>query len=120
MKTKFKYETPMLVDLSAESALGATCNSWGGDATDWMCVQGSCPQSCDCKTGGSAQACMTGSGACHANDPCWACCTNGTGVSAPGYTCNCVYGLAAVWDCNAYGGNASQDCGMGANYGQCP
>ena len=118
MKRRFTYETPVLVDLSVESAVGATCGM-GNDAGDWMCAEGSCPPSCQCYTGSYAQWCTSGVQAHHTTDEnCLSCCSTGTGVSAPSYGCNCNAGYGAVMNCT-YGGNSTQDCAGGGNYGYC-
>ncbi len=119
MKTKFGYETPMLVDLSAESAVGAICSGYGSNATDWNCQDGSCPAESHCATGTAAQTCYgTGTRACTAsNENCLGCCQNG-GTPGTAYTCLCNQGLSATWSCN-YGGNDSMGCGGGGNYGNC-
>jgi hypothetical protein len=119
MKTKFRYETPMLVDLSAESALGATCLS-GTDVT-YHCDPGSCPGLSQCFAGTAAQKCNTGTNAGNypSNPNCWGCCQTGTGIVSPGYPCFCSPGYGSTWQCSGYGGNAGVDCGTGANYPYC-
>ncbi len=120
MTKRFRYEMPTLLGLSTESAVGATCSPYGNDASGWMCTEGSCPVSSQCSTGSYAQWCMSGSQAHNTTDEnCVSCCSSGTGVSAPGYACNCpTNGSGAVMNCT-YGGNATQDCAGGGNYGYC-
>jgi len=116
MKTKFRYEIPMLVNLSTESALGENCNM--GLSDDYVCNDGSCPAQSQCATGTAAQACYSyGVSACTANENCLGCCSTGSSASEP-YACACNQGLSATWQCN-YGGNDSMSCGGGGNYGNC-
>jgi hypothetical protein len=119
MKTKFRYETPMLVDLSAESALGTTCSGYGGNV-DWMCGAGSCPMYSQCATGTRAQTCYSnGSSACEpaGNPNCMACCQTGSSPESV-YTCYCIPGYGATWTCG-YGGNDGTNCSSGGNYPNC-
>lgn len=116
MKTKFRYETPMLVNLSAESALGELCAS--GLSDDYICNDGSCPAQSQCARGTAAQACYTnGINACSANENCIGCCSYGDGPGEP-YPCACNQGFSATWQCD-YGGNDSMGCGGGGNFGNC-
>lgn len=120
MKTKFRYEAPMLVDLSTESALGATCVTYGNEADTYQCVDGSCPATSHCATGTVANTCYAqGSRACTAytNSNCLGCCQNGT-TPTTAYPCSCNAGMSATWTCS-YGGNDGMGCGGGGNYPNC-
>jgi hypothetical protein len=120
MSKRFKYDVPRLVDLSAESAIAAICDTFGDDATDYQCREGSCPTSSRCSTGTYCQWCYSGPVA-HDSlvSGCWACCQTGTSVSSPGYTCKCTTGMGATWDC-AYGGNAGEaNCSGGGSVMNC-
>jgi hypothetical protein len=119
MKTKFRYKIPLLVNLSAESALGVTCLD--GLNNDYMCNGGSCPTYSQCAAGTGAQGCYTmGNSACgtSSNANCLGCCWTG---NSPGsiYPCACSpTGNSAAWTCG-YGGNDGQHCGSGGNYENC-
>jgi len=118
MKTKFRYEIPMLANLSAESALGDTCNMGLND--DWNCNDGSCPALAQCATGTGAQACYTNGASAwtaYSNSNCLGCCSTGTSADQP-YPCACNQGFSATWQCD-YGGNDGQNCGGGGNYPNC-
>ena len=116
MTKRFRYEIPILANLSGESAVGATCSMYGDDATGYLCTEGSCPPSSQCGTGTYAQWCTSGMNAHNTYDAnCVSCCSSGSGVSAPSYACYCNSGYGSVMQCN-YGGNATMDCPAGANY----
>ncbi len=120
MKTKFRYETPILVDLSAESAVGAICSAYGNYADIYMCQEGSCPAESHCATGTAAQSCYgLGTRACSApsNENCLGCCQTGNSAGTP-YPCACNQGMSATWQCD-YGGNDGSGCGNGGNYPNC-
>ncbi len=123
MKPKLRYEIPLLVDLSAESALGATCSAMGINASNADCQTGSCPQASQCSAGNGAQACYpTGQLACDANSTCLGCCQSGSSFSGLGMgVCNCNVGGFAVWNCT-YGNLATKyaACTTGGFAESCP
>lgn len=114
-KVRFKYEKPVLVDLSCESVVGATCNPNGYATTDW-CNDGSCASYVLCNAGSYTQACLNGTNACDSSSNCYAVCTTGSPVSDPqtaAYYCDnsglsaaqyCYNGTRASNDCAATGG----------------
>jgi hypothetical protein len=118
MKPRFKYEVPVLVNLSAESVVGDSCST--GNFVDFYCHDGSCAAWTQCYTGGSAQACTTGNGAGSdtTNTNCLGCCQTGSSPKTA-YPCWCNPGYGAAWQCD-YGGNDSIGCGGGGNYPNCP
>lgn len=122
MSKRFKYGVPLLVDLRAESATAATCNSTGDDATGYNCQEGSCPTSSRCSSGAYAQWCYSTGSVAHtpSTEYCWSCCQVGTSVTSPGYQCLCsTTGSGATWSCS-WGGNAGEaTCSSGGNVCNC-
>jgi hypothetical protein len=122
MNVKFKYEKPLFVDLSVESAVGTTCST-GNDAS-YYCNSGSCPPLAQCYTGTKAQLCYTvGSSTCNpsSNSFCKACCKTGNTVASGITVCECNAGISAAWRCTN-GGKASGGsgtCSTGGNYDYC-
>ena len=117
MKAKFKYEAPLLVDLSVESVKAGSCET--GNEISFICVEGSCAPMSDCYAGQGAQKCTTGSLAhdWSGNTNCAGCCQTGTSNS-PTHTCWCNPGYGAAWTCT-YGGMDGQNCFTGGNVGNC-
>jgi hypothetical protein len=97
MKTKFRYEPPLLVDMRGASLCGAfsTCGS-GYTAGGGL----SCAEYSRCKSGSYTEYCMGGSGACG----CDSCCENGsnwtTSSGFPFMNCECYGGSQAAGICN--------------------
>jgi hypothetical protein len=119
MKTRVRYEAPMLVDMSAESAVGETCFDGSGYIEN--CRAGSCPSESRCYNGGAAVACYSvGNSACHANNnpACYGCCFTGSSVEGA-LPCSCEMGISAAWSCQN-GTAAGNNCWtVGGNVDAC-
>lgn len=120
MKTKFRYEPPLLVDMKGPALCGEfiTCGGGGGVSS------GSCMESTSCTSGRGAEVCRAGNTACG----CDSCCDVGSGWSTlsgfPFTLCECVWGNQAALSCNdgqytgsvcANGYTASYACSVGTD-----
>jgi hypothetical protein len=123
MNLKFKYEKPLFVNLSEESAVGTTCVDVGNNAGDFYCNSGSCPPLSQCATGTRAQTCYGfGSSACNpsANSNCKGCCQNGSSVASSISKCYCYTGLTTGFMCvTGNYADGSGECSTGGRYDYC-
>jgi hypothetical protein len=118
MKTKIRYEPPLLVDMKGPALCGEfiTCGSGGSAGFN------SCWDSSSCVTGRGAERCQPGNYACG----CDSCCQTGSGWTYSqwnAYTgCECKWGNSAAINCNdgqytggpcANGYTATYTCSVG-------
>jgi hypothetical protein len=126
MVKRFRYETPLLIDLREDMACrGVGCvNGTGGacstglDITDYPCGPGSCASSTLCGQGSMAESCCSGTSACSTWD--MATCQTGTSVYGEygtNYTCQCVDGARAGMACTSGTLALGWGCGCGGNNG---
>ena len=111
MTAKWKYETPVLIDMRNDGPCGAfaaTCSYGSNVSRTGECNLGSCPDQAICQTGTATETCSpTGNSACG----CDACCGEGNSVAPSGGSwtmsdCYCNTGATAGRSCNTYGGHA--------------
>lgn len=126
MGRRFKYETPLLIDLREDMACsgvgctngtGGACNT-GTDITDYECGPGSCAGGTLCGQGSKAESCCSGTTACSTYN--FATCQSGTSVYADNgtnYTCQCTDGARAGMACTSGTLALGWGCGCGGNNG---
>ena len=98
MKTRFRYEPPLFVDMRAPELCGEFANC----ATGPNRSLGSCAEYMRCYTGTGAERCDNGNNACG----CDSCCGSGTGYTSTGGLpwvggCQCSPGSQAYVNCNS-------------------
>lgn len=79
MKTKTRYEHPLLVDMNRRTPCGefaSSCSTGSNHNRAGTCLSGSCPDQVNCYTGTATESCYTGNSACG----CDACCGTGSSV----------------------------------------
>ena len=116
MKTKIRYEPPLLVDMKGPDLCGEfmTCGSGSGAAG------ASCTEESSCRNGRGAERCQSGNYACG----CDACCETGSSWSTssgfPFTLCECIWGNQAQQNCNdgQYTGGVCVN-GYTAGYSNC-
>ena len=126
MVKRFRYETPLLIDLREDMACsgvgcvngtGGACST-GSDITDYECGPGSCAGGTLCGQGSVAESCCSGTSACSTYN--FATCQSGTSVYADNgtnYTCQCVDGARAGMACTSGTLALGWGCGCGGNNG---
>ena len=97
MKTKLRFEPPLLVDMKGPEMCGEFITCLNGT----YAALGSCKESTRCGTGTQAEWCGSGSNACG----CDSCCQSGTGYSSTGgypwvSGCLCFSGQQAYESCS--------------------
>ena len=105
MGDRFKYEKPVLIDMTQSSVVGVSECTEGTFQAD--CTGGSCVSQACCQYGLYTGYCANGTYACGTNALCYTCCETGSFLGGG----SSKYGRGKTDYCYCYGGtSAAQDC----------
>lgn len=108
MGDRFKYEKPVLIDMTLGTVLGGADCNYGYGVSE--CGSGSCISKGDCQYGLYTGYCWTGNFACGTSVQCYICCDDGSMVGS--YMGKYGKGITAKCWCNS-GSAAAESCENG-------